>query len=425
MTAKIKLIQKSYILSFLLLLIIMMSQLVEIPYSQIILLTDASLLFIVSILQLIEFIKIKKLLVRTSDILSQGNERDFSVLNEKEKNIISYKITNLIEQLEDSVNQSHNILDEKEKLEAEVNNYRRTINNIQESLNRDVITVKSQILQFIDVIDRIILDFSKLENSHKNGEEQIQSLLTTYSSYEESYSIINQSIEKSRKISDREINRSEDLMEALSGLYDKSEDNEEQLTTIFKGIDNIRDVTEIINNVAEKASILSLNAAIESAHAGEAGKGFAVVAEEVGVLASTTAEHAENINEALYSVTDLISDNTNSEKIDLNSYPDLINNAKEINNSFIKIRELLNFISLLKKPEPVEMSDQRSIDRKIIGNCIQTLSSMKGDVEKSIENIGQLVLLRASSSDKENKISRMRIHETSLKPVDGEIPLDL
>lgn len=64
------------------------------------------------------------------------------------------------------------------------------------------------------------------------------------------------------------------------------------LQSAIKGID----VTlNLINDIAFRTNILSINAAVEAAHAGEAGKGFAVVAGEVGSLATSTQSSLENI----------------------------------------------------------------------------------------------------------------------------------
>lgn len=66
------------------------------------------------------------------------------------------------------------------------------------------------------------------------------------------------------------------------------------LQTAIKGIDTTLD---LINDIAFRTNILSINAAVEAAHAGEAGKGFAVVAGEVGNLATMTQSSLESIRD--------------------------------------------------------------------------------------------------------------------------------
>ena len=61
----------------------------------------------------------------------------------------------------------------------------------------------------------------------------------------------------------------------------------------------ISDILKIMNEIAEKTTLLSLNANIEAARAGSAGHGFAIVAMEINKLAEQSAQGTEEIKKII------------------------------------------------------------------------------------------------------------------------------
>lgn len=82
----------------------------------------------------------------------------------------------------------------------------------------------------------------------------------------------------------------------------------ETVSKVGKSTEEITSITTIIDGIASKTNLLSLNASIEAARAGEAGKGFAVVAGEIGQLATQSANAVRGISDLIVEVRDVVND---------------------------------------------------------------------------------------------------------------------
>ena len=95
------------------------------------------------------------------------------------------------------------------------------------------------------------------------------------------------------------------LLESLSSLnqrtIDKYEVSSEKVTNVLSSIEDMKFISEkietiigVIDDIADKTNLLSINASIESARAGVHGKGFAIVAREVSNLAEETSVNVKD-----------------------------------------------------------------------------------------------------------------------------------
>lgn len=79
-----------------------------------------------------------------------------------------------------------------------------------------------------------------------------------------------------------------------------------QILDIGSRVTRIQEIVGVIQGIAERTNLLSLNAEIEAAHAGDLGKGFAVVAEEMARLAEACAENSAAITTSIGDIVENI-----------------------------------------------------------------------------------------------------------------------
>ncbi len=81
-------------------------------------------------------------------------------------------------------------------------------------------------------------------------------------------------------------------MESMNAAMDEIS---EGMNATNAAVQGVNEKVDGITSIASQTNLLALNASIEAARAGEAGRGFAVVAEEIGKLATESAQTAEEI----------------------------------------------------------------------------------------------------------------------------------
>jgi methyl-accepting chemotaxis protein len=93
-------------------------------------------------------------------------------------------------------------------------------------------------------------------------------------------------------------------IDGMNTIRETIQETSKRIKRLGESSQEIGNIVELINDIAEQTNILALNASIQASMAGEAGRGFAVVADEVKQLAEKTALTTTEIETVTGSIGD-------------------------------------------------------------------------------------------------------------------------
>ena len=91
-------------------------------------------------------------------------------------------------------------------------------------------------------------------------------------------------------------------IQSMTRILNSTEVTGKIIASLASKSDQIGEITQVIDEIADQTNLLALNAAIEAARAGEQGRGFAVVADEVRKLAERTSKATKEIADTIKSI---------------------------------------------------------------------------------------------------------------------------
>ena len=160
------------------------------------------------------------------------------------------------------------------------------------SLNTTLKEMKESFGEVCDGADTLAQSAQSMADGAQQQSDHIRSLVDNIGN-------VSNSVHDSTSKTDEVEKLSRDAVQQIQEGEDKMDNLVKAMDLIREESNEIANIIEVIGGIAEQTNLLALNASIEAARAGEHGKGFAVVAGEIGTLAGSSAEAAQNITDLL------------------------------------------------------------------------------------------------------------------------------
>ncbi len=214
----------------------------------------------------------------------------------------------------------------------------------------------------------------KLAEASSQQAEQVRDITDTINDMAESFDVMAERSRESSDVAQKSVaiankgsRMAQQTIQGMDTIRDQIQETSKRIKRLGESSQEIGDIVELINGIAEQTNILALNAAIQSASAGGAGRGFAVVADEVQRL----AERATNATKRIEILVKNIQADTSEAVISMESTTSEVvsgaRKAEDAGEALVQIESVSKDLSSLIEQISTEAQEQSQTATQVAG----------------------------------------------------------
>ena len=249
--------------------------------------------------------------------------------------------------------------------------------------------------------EKAILEAKEIQTALGSVQSMSQTIETVAHNAEEASTIANSAyatVQAGNQAMDQTVN-------SILGLRTTIGDTTKKMKRLGESAQKISQVVALIDELALKTNLLSINASVEAARAGELGQGFTAVAEQVGALAEQSASATQEIAKIVTSIqsetqelveametgtTQVVNSTHQVEKTKL-QLTEVLTRSQEIDQLMRAISE--NTIAQAESAQSVtavmekvtQASKQRSVASREVAQAMQATAQVSQKLQASVE----------------------------------------
>ncbi|NKN32858.1 methyl-accepting chemotaxis protein [Marichromatium bheemlicum] len=189
-----------------------------------------------------------------------------------------------------------------------------------------------------------------------------------------------------------------DTIQGMDAIRDQIQETAKRIKRLGESSQEIGEIVELIDDIADQTNILALNAAMQAAMAGEAGRGFAVVADEVQRLAERSRNATKQIEVLVRTIQADTNEAVSSMEASTSGVVEGANLAENAGDALREIENVSAYIADLTKriADSAQRQSRQSAEINDTVQAIRALTEENNDgtrrVASSVEQLANLAI---------------------------------